>query len=175
MKRLTTAFLDVFLILLLSCVVMIKAESTAEENPESQSYFIVTTEWETTNNDVDVWGKIVSKEGSDCGFTSREKKPLRLHGDWTSMSYMDRDTAFETMTIDSLEAGEYGFALHGYRVFEPTEVHVTIVSTKPFRVIYDEKVTVYNAEWTSLTRVTINKEGKVLSVNSDLPVDFVTR
>ena len=122
-----------------------------------------------------IWGKRCGVEGTECGFACREVSNLRLHGDWTrSTEAMQADPqfAFETMTIDSIIMGEYGFSLQGFSVGEPTTVRVTITSVKPYRLLIDRELVVDDDEWVSIGRFSIDDEGKVTDVNEVLGVEI---
>ena len=173
MRRLSTSFLDLFLLLLMSVVVMVKPES--EDAPENLTHFIVNATWEDIHNDVDLWGKRCGVPETECGFTRREVSNLRLHGDWTtSTAHMQAEPKFalETLTVDSIIPGEYGFVVQGYGLRGPTTVKVTIASVKPYRLLIDKEVVVNAGEWVTVGRVTIDDEGKVLEVDEDLEVSF---
>jgi len=175
MRRLSTSFLDLFLLLLMSVVVMVKP--VTEDAPEELTHFIVTATWEDVDNDVDIWGKRCGVADTECGFTRREVSNLRLHGDWTGSTYgMHGELskfAFETMTIDAIIAGEYGFSLEGYSLRDSTTVKITVASVKPYRLLIDKEVVVEHGQWTSIGRVSIDGEGKVLMVDESLEVNIM--
>ena len=155
----------------MSVVVMVKPVS--EDAPENLTHFIVTATWEDVDNDVDIWGKRCNVENTECGFTRREVSNLRLHGDWTNATHrmqVEPKFAFETMTVDSIIMGEYGFALQGYSLKKDVTVHVTVTSVKPYRVLIDKEIVVENGHWSSIGRIEIDHEGKVLSVDESLEV-----
>lgn len=172
MRRLSTSFLDLFLLLLMSVVVMVKP--VTEDAPEELTHFIVTATWEDVDNDVDIWGKRCGVADSECGFPRREIGNLRLHGDWTGSTYDQYENipkfAFETMTIDAIIMGEYGFTLEGFSLNNDTTVHVTVASVKPYRLLIDKEVVVKNGQWTSVGRISIDDQGKVLMVDESLEV-----
>jgi len=173
MRRLSTSFLDLFLLLLMSVVVMVKPVS--DEAPENLTHFIVTATWEDVGNDVDIWGKRCNVADTECGFTRREISNLRLHGDWTmSTAEMQAEPKFaaETMTIDSIIPGEYGFSLQGYAVDADTIVRITVASVKPYAVLIDKEVVVGDGQWASIGRVTVDDQGKAVLVDESLEVTF---
>lgn len=173
MRRLSTSFLDLFLLLLMSVVVMVKPVS--EDAPENLTHFIVTATWSDVYSDVDIWGKRCGVPDTACGFTRREVGNLRLHGDWTATTggmNANPTLAFETMTLDSIISGEYGFALQGYSLNGPTVVRVSIASVKPYRKIIEKEVTLENRQWLSIGRITIDTGGNLLTVDEDLEVTF---
>jgi len=172
-RRLSTSFLDLFLLLLMSVVVMVKPVS--EDAPENLTHFIVNATWEDIDNDVDLWGRRCGVADTECGFNRREVSNLRLHGDWTqSTSDMQADPKFalETMTVDSIISGEYGFVAQGYGLLGPTTVKVTVASVKPYRLLIDKEVVVNPGEWVTIGRITIDQEGEVLEIDEDLEVDI---
>lgn len=157
----------------MSVVVMVKPVS--EDTPEQLTHFIVTATWEDQGSDVDIWGKRCNVENTDCGFPCREVSNLRLHGDWTrSTSDMLQTAVFatETMTIDAIIQGEYGFALQGFSLENETTVRISIASVKPFKILMDKEIVVSDGQWASIGRVTIDEDGRVLSIDESLEVTF---
>ena len=174
MRRLSTSFLDLFLLLLMSVVVMVKPVS--EDAPEELTQLVVTVTWDAIDTDVDLWGRRCGVPNTTCGYKAREVSNLRLHGDWTMSTARQQgkiNFALETMTIDSLISGEYGFALWGYGLNgEDVPAKVTVASVKPYRLLIDKEVIVKHHGWTTIGRVTLDEEGKVTAVDEELEVTF---
>lgn len=176
--QLSPSFVDVFLLVLLCVVVMVKEEKNGDENPPEMAYFVVNASWSKVGNDIDLWGKRIGVEDSECGFTRREKGNLALRNDWTGRNYAnignekEQSIAHESMTIQSLSPATYHFSLQGYRVSVPTKVDVSIYSTKPYRLILSRQVTVSDGSWSPIARFDVSTSGSVDNISIDIQSDF---
>lgn len=176
MRRLPTTFLDVILTVLLVCVVLVKKEE-AEDNLKPRAFFICEVTWKDVKQDVDLWAMRVGVPKSRTGFPRREIENLTLHGDHTGsrtglVDDEGNEYALETITMDSLMPGEYAFSLHGYRASQPTTANVTLIATRPYRVVFQKTIDVEHGQEHHIVRIRINQGGNVEEV-LELPIPIL--
>ena len=180
--RLSPAFLDVFVILLIFVILCVSPKKSSEDAPPEMAHYLVNITWAEAQNDVDLWGKRIGVKGSECGYTRLEVGNLILRNDWTSATYgttngeEDRDRiAHESMTVESSAAGTYHFALQGYRLDRPTRVKATIIATSPYRVVAERELEVEDGGWTTILRFRLTDKGKVTDIETDVDTEFTVR
>lgn len=186
MKNVPIAMLDLFLVLLLIVMqqwvfAMLLINPAEESKPtlEPTAHFTMRVSWEESESDVDSWAMITNDPDSICGFGRREVGNLQLTNDHTSVNYGSVDgnkveRAVENLHIMSLHPAEYAFNIDGYAIrSNPTTVKVEIYKNKPKRLLYSKEVEISSAEEIHICRVTIDAQGKVLSVDDSLPIYFV--
>ena len=170
--KFSTSFIDLFLILLFTFVVLwflstllISVKDQETPSPKHRAEYIVTVTWDNAKNcDVDTWMMRDGYPESICGYRRREVDVFILHNDNTSSSYgfvngKPLKRALETLSIEQIVSGKYLLSLHGYRITQPVTVSVRVERTSPYKTLFVGEVEMTESREYPILSFKLDKEG----------------
>lgn len=186
MRRLPTSFLDLFLLLLTTYVVLFilsvlliskeDKETSVEDVMIQDRGIVVSIEWPTEDNsDVDLWASRQSNKESLTGYMRRENDVFVLSNDNTSSNYGavgDKKLEFanENIYIQNAVPDRYHISLHGYNIrtqSRTTDVKVLVYQSKPYRKLVEQVVTVTSGQESPVCSFRIDQNNKVVDIETD--------
>lgn len=182
-----TAFLDLLFNSLLAFVsffmlslLMIKIENK-KNDIEAKAEFLITINWpEEQVDDIDLYvenplGDLVFFKTREKGLMHLERDDLGRSNDYIVLGdgswYLFKENR-EVITIRGIIPGEYTVNVHAYNKNSPnpTLVNVKVEKINPYAIVVSKEITITAArEEQTAFRFTIDSDGKVKSINHDLP------